>query len=90
MISPNCLPDTGNSSGVERQLQERVARARDRYEWAIAEVARLRAESRDANANVPSRLEQALRLRHAATRRYSDALRELADFVLGYRTTNCA
>ena len=79
-------------SRVELELQERVTRAREEYERAIAEARKLAAWNGDGDArlNRSSEITRALQLQNTATRRYSEALRSLSEFVLDYKHTNCA
>jgi hypothetical protein len=92
MITQRRPPAGGDRSRIEVELQERVARAREQYEQAIAEARRLAAESRNGNPhlNDSSKITQALQLQNTATRRYSEALRALSEFVLGYKERDCA
>lgn len=72
-------------SRVEVELQERVARARRDYERALGDVRKLAAELRNGppGLNGSATLVQALQYEHVVTRRYSEALRALSEFVLG-------
>lgn len=91
MMSHNASPG-GDPSKVETDLQERVVRARERYERAIAETQKLAVESPDGSQDSygSHSIARALRLQHSATRRYSEALRALSEFVLDCKSRNCA
>lgn len=92
MITQRDATAGGNPSRIELELQERVARARNQYERAIAAARKLAAETRDGNPylNGSPNITRALQLQNTATRRYAEALRALSEFVLGYKEKDCA
>lgn len=91
-MMPKDLSPDGDSSKVEIELQERVVRARERYERALAMTRSLGCESGDGDQSVSGspNIVRALRIQQGATRHYSEALRELSEFVFDYLRKNCA
>ncbi len=71
-------------SKTEQKLLARAAAAEQRYREASAEFKRLFAVHHDLGNTTDGvvALRHAIRLQRAATRNYSNALRDLSDFVL--------
>jgi len=81
-MSDRTTPAPTDLPTIERALHERVERTRREYEAVLSE-ARMLLQEAQASANSVVAIRRARTMQQTATRRYSEALKALSEFVLG-------